>query len=70
MENQILQASIFRTLEENYFDSPEALVYAQLNAELPYVQTSFLNYKFSAFVNCDNSKRVQGFVEHALWHQT
>ena len=68
MKTQIEQASIYRSLNEQYFDSPEALVFAQLNAELPYVQASYLNDKVTALINCDNLKRVQGFVEHALWH--
>ena len=67
-KSRIGQASIFRSLDEKYFESPEALVYAQLNTELPYVQSSFLNYKFSALINCDKVKRVRGFVEHAIWH--
>ena len=66
----VAQASIFRSLDEKYFESPEALVFAQINAELPYVDASFLNYKFSALINCDKLKRVKGFVEHALWYQT
>lgn len=68
MKKLVEQASNYRTLDEDFFKSREALLFAQLNAELPYVQHSYLNNKFGVLVNCDFPKRLTGFVEHIIWH--
>ena len=67
MKKVVLQASNFRTLNENFFVSSEALVFAQLNTELPYVKKSYLNNKFCALVHCDFPNRLTGFLEHLIW---
>lgn len=66
----VLKASMYRTLNEQHFKSESALIFAQLHAELPYLDASHLNGKFSILINCDYQWRYKGFVEHSLWHVT
>ena len=56
-------------MHEGYFGESEAITFAQLNSELPYVQSSFIHQKFSVLINCEYPKRVNGFIEHVLWQQ-
>lgn len=60
-------ASIYRSLNEGFFETPEALVFAEINSELPYINASYINGKFSVLANCDKPKRLHGFIEHAIW---
>ena len=70
LKKKIKMASIYRSLNEGYFEAAEALVFAEINAELPYVSASYITGKCSVLVNCDRPKRLQGFIEHAIWNQT
>ena len=45
------------------------MTFAELNYELAFLQPSYLNYRVSVLINCDKPKRLQGFIEHTLWHQ-
>lgn len=67
LKKLVQEATIYRTLDEKFFDEPEALAFAQLNVELPYIAASFLTGKFSVLANCDSPERLNGFVESAVW---
>ena len=50
LKKKIKMASIYRSLNEGYFEAAEALVFAEINAELPYVSASYITGRCSVLI--------------------